>query len=177
MFPLYDRRLPLLLTILLFVIPLNIYVIGPWLACGVQWAFFKYQTYSMGDSLITIARELEFIFMGIYTGKTAFSVYLWVAGVAVLIVALLLLLVAFADKDKDHDPRFPGLLLVSGGFFFLASCIAQYGFFLDGPAGFAVPIGVPLVWVVGWWVYRGGGGGEMEMERISKSDDIGEKME
>ncbi len=162
MFSLHDRRIPLLLTLLLFVIPLNIYVIGQWLASGVQWAFFRYQTFSMGDSLITLSRELEYVSMEIYAGKTAFSVYLWVAGVAVLIAALLLLLAAFADQEKDNDPRFPGLLLVSGGFFFLASCIAQYGFLLNGPAGFAVPIGVPLVWVVGWWVYRGGWGEEEE---------------
>lgn len=175
MFPLKDRRFPLLLTLLLFVIPLNIYVIGEWLASGVQWAFFKYQTFSMGDSLITFSRDLEFISMGLYTGKTAFSVYLWTAGVAVLILALLLLMAAFAEEEKDHDPRFPGLLLASGGFFFLASCMSQYGFFLNGPAGFTIPIGVPLVWVVGWWVYRGGCG-EIGHE-VYKVDIQEEKME
>lgn len=177
MFSLHDRRLPLLLTTLLFLIPLNIFVIGEWIGSGVQWALFKYQTFFMGNSLITIGNDLEYVSMGAYTGKTAFSVYLWVAGVAVLIVALLLLLAAVADAEKDRDPRFPGLLIVSGGFFFLASCMSQYGFLLNGPAGFAIPFGIPLVWVVGWWVYRGGSGeeeGEMGDEDVSETDATGE---
>jgi len=36
----------------------------------------------------------------------------------------------------------------------LASLIQQYGPLLHGPAGIAIPVGLPLVFAVGWWVYR-----------------------
>ena len=184
-FSLYDLRFKLLLTTVLFLVPLHVYVIGDWLGQGLQWALLRFQQSAMGPCVITLARDLEYVSMGIYTGRSAFMVYLWLAGVLVLVAAMCLLLVMVAE-ERDLETRFSGLLIVSGGFFFLASCVAQYGPLLNGPAGISIPIGVPLVWAVGWVVYRdggiyrdkegrveeGAGGREGEMEKEQASEGM-----
>jgi hypothetical protein len=158
---LHDRRIPLLLTLLLFLIPLNIYVIGEWIGTGVQWALFRYQDSAYGTSLITLTRDLEYVISGIITGKSAISLSLWVAGAILLIVAFIALAALFAE-NMDEKMHIPGLLVIASGVLLLASCVTQYGPLLSGPAGFSVPIGIPLVWVVGWLIYmqRGGEGGD-----------------
>lgn len=44
------------------------------------------------------------------------------------------------------------LLTAGGAVAYLLSCIAQYGHGLHGPAGFAVPVGVPLILTVAGYV-------------------------
>ena len=45
-------RFALLSQILIFLIPLNIYMWGDWLIVNVQWALFRYQQSEYGNSLI-----------------------------------------------------------------------------------------------------------------------------
>lgn len=151
-----DRRIPLLLVLLLFFIPLNVYVIGEWMGTGLQWALLRYQETSYGTSLITIARDIEYITGGVLTGKTAVSIGLWVAGVA-LLAAALVTLAAMVAEEIEGKARTAGLVVIASGILMLASCIAQYGPLLSGPAGFAVPVGIPLVLAVGWLIYSGTG--------------------
>ncbi|MGV8130333.1 MAG: hypothetical protein ACP5NN_10630 [Methanolinea sp.] len=149
---LHDRRIPLILILLLFVIPLNIYVIGEWIGTGVQWALFRYQETSYGISLISLTRDFEYITYGVLTGKTAVSVALWGAGTILLIIAFLALAAMIAEEmnDKVH---IPGLLVIASGILLLASCMTQYGPFFSGPAGISIPIGIPLVLAIGWLIY------------------------
>jgi len=147
-----DRRIPLLLVLLLFLVPLNMYVIGEWIGTGVQWALFRYQDTVYGTSLITLMRDYEFIAYGVLTGKTAISILLWIGGAVLLIIAFIALAALIAEKT-DEKMHIPGLLVIASGILFLASCMVQYGPFLSGPAGFTVPIGIPLVWAVGWLIF------------------------
>lgn len=149
---LHDRRIPLILILLLFVIPLNLYVIGKWIGTGLQWALFRYQETSWGISLITLTRDFEYITGGVLTGKTAFSIALWGAGTILLIVAFLALAAMIAEEmnDKVH---LPGLLVIASGILYIASCMTQYGPFFSGPAGISIPLGIPLMLVVGWLIY------------------------
>jgi hypothetical protein len=134
------------------LVPLNVYLIGERLGAGIQWAFFRYQDSYMGSSIITISRDFEFVNIGIYSGKSALMVYLWGAGIVVLLLFLIILLVRW--KTVPFKPQWYGIGLVISGLFFLASSISQYGITLSGPAGFVVPFGVPIMIGVGgliWW--------------------------
>lgn len=149
---LHDRRVPLFLVLLLFIIPLNLYVIGEWMGTGVQWALFRYQETVFGTSLITLTKDFEYITTGILTGKTAVSIALWIAGTALLIIALLALAVMILE-EMDEKKHYPGIMVMGSGVLFLLSCMVQYGPFFSGPAGLSIPIGIPLMLVVGWLIY------------------------
>ncbi len=140
----------LLAYIAFLLIPLNVYLIGERLGAGVQWAFFRYQDCYMGNSIITLSRDFEYVDMGIYTGKSAFMVYLWGLGVAVLLFFLIILLGMWAiDSFK---PQYFGIGLVISGLLFFASSVSQYGVTLSGPAGFVVPFGALIMICVGLWI-------------------------
>ncbi len=147
-----DRRLLLVPVLLLFLVPLNIYVIGDWIGTGVQWALFRYQDTSYGTSLITLDRDIWYITSGLITGKSAISISLWVAGTVLLVISCIVLAVLIAEEIDEHI-QIPGLMVIVSGILLLLSCMTQYGPLLSGPAGFSVPIGIPLVWVVGWLIF------------------------
>jgi len=172
---LHDRRIPLIIILLLFVIPLNIYVIGEWIGTGVQWALFRYQETSYGISLITLTRDFEYITTGTLTGKTAVSIALWGAGTILLIIAFLALAAMIAEEmnDKVH---LPGLLVIASGILLLASCMTQYGPFFSGPAGISIPLGIPLMLVVGWLIYSKTIGWD-EKKYIPEDTTVGEYQE
>lgn len=149
---LHDRRVPLLFVLLLFAIPLNVYVIGEWIGTGVQWALFRYQETSYGASLITLTRDFEYIIYGVLTGKTAVSISLWITGVVLLILAFIAL-AAMILEEMDDKKHYPGIMVIGSGILLLLSCMVQYGPFLSGPAGLSIPIGIPLMFVIGWLIY------------------------
>jgi len=146
--------LPLICEILLLCIPLNIYVIGDNLAQGVQWALFRYQQSSMGNSLILIHRDFQYVTGGILKGASAYSTMIWVAGAFLLVAAVLVLAVAvFRDQSGLVFPA--GLLTVIGGLLFFAAMIVEYGPALANNHGSSVPVGVPVVVVTGLWLMYG----------------------
>ncbi len=147
-----DQRILPIVTFLLFLVPLNIYVIGDWIGTGVQWALFRYQDTSYGTSFITLFREIEYVTSGIIAGKSAVSISLWIAGAFLLVISCVVLAVMIAEEMNEHI-QVPGLMVIASGILILISCMAQYGPLLSGPAGFSVPIGIPLVWAVGWLIF------------------------
>ena len=143
-------RLPLICECLLFFVPLNIYGIGDNLATGVQWALFRYQQSYLGNSLITLQRDLSYVLEGILKGTSAYSILIWFLG-AILLVAALLLLAYAAVQNDARLVKPAGLLTVTGGILFLAAMLVQYGPALHGDHGFSLPIGVPLILITGGW--------------------------
>jgi hypothetical protein len=146
-----SRPLVLLLYIVFLLIPLNVYLIGERLGAGIQWAFFRYQDFSMGSSIISLSRDFEFVSMGIYTGKSALMVYLWGAGVVVLLLFLIILLVRWSMVP--FKPHLYGIGLIIAGILFLGSSVSQYGVTFSGPAGFVVPFGALIMIGVGGWIW------------------------
>lgn len=149
-----DRRIAPLLPLVLLLVPLNLYVIGNWLGTGVQWALFRYQETFYGPSLITIASDIGYVSSGQIAGKTAVSFVLWDAGAVILIASFIVLLLAVAEREGEWI-RYAGLAVASSGFLLVASCMVQYGPLFSGPAGIAVPIGIPLVFAVAWVLWTG----------------------
>ncbi|WP_440949836.1 hypothetical protein [Methanosphaerula subterraneus] len=134
------------------MIPSTIFVIGDWLGTGIQGPWFSYIVSYQGTSLISAYSNLGYVTSGILSLKSAISILLWEAGTVLLAAATCLLLYEHAKRSTRH--RVPGLLTILAGIAMLASLVQQYGPLLNGPAGFAIPVGLPLVFVVGWWVYR-----------------------
>ncbi|MDH7510300.1 MAG: hypothetical protein QHH04_04585 [Methanolinea sp.] len=150
----FDRRIAPLLPLILLVVPLNLYVIGDWLGSGVQWALFRYQETFYGPSLITVASDTGYVSSGLIAGRTAVSFILWDAGAVILVVSFLVILLAVAE-GKVQWIRYAGVAVAVSGVLLVASCIVQYGPLFAGPAGFSVPIGIPLVFAAAWILFAG----------------------
>ena len=73
-------KISLLLQCLVFLISINIYVIGDWLGMGVQWALFRDQQTYLGNSLILVTREITYVLNGTISGRSAISLILWAIG-------------------------------------------------------------------------------------------------
>lgn len=153
------QPLIVLLLALALVLPINIYIIGDAIGAGLQFPFLRYQQTYLGTSLITLVDDLNYVASGTIGGRSALSILLWVLGTALLVAAL----VYFVAKRQEGYETFrkPLALLVSGGAAaYLLSCVAQYGPTLHGPAGFAVPVGVPLILAVAWYIAKVGDDGD-----------------
>ncbi len=146
-------KVSLILQCLVFLVPLNIYVIGDWLGSGVQWALFRYQQTYMGTSLILVTRDATFVLTNIISGRSAVSLILWAAGVFLFIVALILVILANTGQDYSLIKK-ASVITIAGGIIITISILVQYGILLSSMAGFAIPVGVPIVLIIGWWMYQ-----------------------
>ena len=158
-----------------FLLPANIYVIGDGIGAGLRSPLFLYQDTTYGTSLIPVWREISYVTSGTIGGRSALSILLWVLGTTLLIAAI----VYFAVRREDDSETFrkPLALLVSGGAVaYLLSCVAQYGPTLHGPAGFAVPVGVPLILAVAGYIMKAEEDEELEDEE-EEGDYGGESEE
>jgi hypothetical protein len=146
-------RISLILQAAVFLIPMNIYVIGDWIGAGVQWVFFRYIQFQERGGILLLHHEIGLILSGILTGKSAFASILWAAGVILVVTATLLIVYGTARTD-------PGMIKMGafgdlgGAVFFLFSVILQYGISLNGPAGMTIPFGITVLFVIAYWQYR-----------------------
>ena len=146
-------RLPLIVQCFLFFIPVNIYVVGDWLAAGVQWIFLRYQQSYLGNSLIFFTRDLNYIEEGLFKGRSAVAAEAGVAATVFMVLAVILLLIAY-QKESGAGVKFAAIASMGGGCLYLVSDIIQYGVFFHGPAGFVIPVGVPIILICGRGMYR-----------------------
>jgi hypothetical protein len=146
-------KISFLLQCLVFLIPVNIYIIGNWLGTGVQWVLFRYQQTYLGNSLILITREISFVLSGTISGRTAISITLWVIGVILFIIATVLVILANIRKDSPLIKK-ASVFTITGGIIIVVSIFIQYGLLLNSQAGFAIPVGIPGIFLIGWWMYQ-----------------------
>jgi len=132
---------------------ISIYVIGDWLATGVQWGLFRYIQSYMGNSLIIFTKYITYIANGTLTGRSALAAGFDIAASACLILALCILLFVYLKRSAGYVKAAAIVTLAAGCLFLLADMVL-YGILFSGPAGFAIPIGVPVILVCGWWMYR-----------------------
>jgi len=66
------------------------------------------------------------------------------------------------------------LFIAAAGAASLLSCTAQYGPFFHGPAGWCVPVGLPLIFGIAWFVWQGEEEEEVEEdgEDETRSPDV-----
>jgi hypothetical protein len=147
-------NIPLILQCLTLIIPLNLYVIGDWLGSGIQWALFRYQDTYAGTSIIPFTSEVGYVLSGTITGRSALSMSAGAFGTCLLVVAFFLVLFSI-PSDPEKRMKTAGILTIVSGFSFLGSSFLQYGIFLNGPGGFVIPVGIPLLLIIGWIMYSG----------------------
>jgi hypothetical protein len=107
----------------------------------------------LGNSLILITREISFVLSGTISGRTAISITLWVIGVILFIIATVLVILANIRKDSPLIKK-ASVFTITGGIIIVVSIFIQYGLLLSSQAGYAIPVGIPGILLIGWWMYR-----------------------
>jgi hypothetical protein len=158
-------KISLLLQCLVFLIPINIYVIGDWLGTGIQWVLFRYQQTYLGNSLILVTKDITYVLNGTIGGRSAISFIAWGIGALLLIIATILVICANIEKDFTLIKK-ASILTITGGIIFTLSVLLQYGIMLFSQSGFAIPVGIPIILVIGWWMYQ------EQFEPPEKDDEI-----
>ena len=138
----------LILVFFCFVIPLHVYSIGGDQGIGIQASFYRYQVTANGPMMITLAQDISYVTSGIYSGRTALSIVLWVTGSFFLVVATLIHLIR-TDYVNQYYQKQSGFLLIGSGISYIGSCLAQFGPFLHGGAGISLPFGGFLLIMLG----------------------------
>jgi len=142
-------RLALLLCSIFFFFPFQVYLIGDGIGIGIQAAVFRYQITSYGNILIPITTDLMYIVNSVFSGKTGFSVIIWIIGTIILTCTVIYSLIHLQQSTLQlHKQILVGLTVTC--VVYLVSCIVQYGLLLHGPAGVSIPIGILilLLWII-----------------------------
>lgn len=126
---------------ILFLIPLNFFIISDGIGSGIQWLFFKYQTTFMGDSYIPITSSLNYVLSGTLTGKSALFEISPLVSLAVLFIAFVY---AMSNRTKIS-----GILTILSGIISLSASVMQYGITLQGAVGICIPFGSVILLVYG----------------------------
>jgi len=138
----------LLLQGLVFLIPLNVYMWGDWLILNAQWVLFRFQQSEYGDSLILGYKDPAYIAAGLTTGIFNIAAALfWTAGTFFLMAAFAVTVYALIH-DEGGFIRTASCLLFAGGVLFLLSALCRFN------GGFAIPVGVPVIFLLGWFMFR-----------------------
>jgi hypothetical protein len=134
-----------LLCVIFFILPLNLFIIGDYAGIGVQGAVYRFQSAAgYGTSFFPITRELSFVLNGTYVKRTALSIILWALGTVLLACTMAFSFIHVNDKTvKFYQQMTFGLLAACACY--MGSCIAQYGFLFNGPAGISLPIGIIII--------------------------------
>lgn len=146
-------KILIILQSLLFIIPLNIYIIGDWVGSGIQTLFFRYNQTTVGHSLIFLPREISFVLNGTLNGKSAIASAIWCGAVLLICIATMIIVHAYL-RDKSGYLRFSVGLNLAAALLMIIAIGIQYGMTFHGPAGIAIPIGIPVILGVTFWQYR-----------------------
>ena len=113
-------------------------------------AIFRFQITYLGDSLIFIWQDLNYIISGLIKGRSALSGFFWVVGLCFLLSSF----ISFVNlTGLKKFKKYIGISIILSAILFLISIIVQYGLLFSGPAGIAIPIGVPVLFAIGVWIY------------------------
>ncbi|NYT04776.1 MAG: hypothetical protein GKC04_00165 [Methanomicrobiales archaeon] len=138
-------RLHRLWALLFFLLPVNVYSIGGGLGAGVQFPLFRVQETVLGTSTITIVQDVLYVVNGIVAGRTAVSVMLWMGALVFYAAATVLLFRRCPACLLRFTWCRPGRVLAAGTLLLLGSTMMQYGPTFASAGGYAVPVGLPLL--------------------------------
>lgn len=142
-------KILLIFQCLIFLIPLNIYMWGDWLLVNVQWALFRYQQSPYGNSLILGYKDILYIYFGQNTGVyNIAAASLWTIGSIILLTGLCITVFAY-KKERSSLIKTASYFTICGGIFLGLSALCRFY------SGFAIPVGVPIILIIGWWMYQG----------------------
>jgi hypothetical protein len=157
-----NDRMPALALPLLLCLPVNVYAFGDLICAGVRFPLFRVQYSPLGWSFITIAREFEYVAGGVVGGKAVYFTVIW--GIAVLfMLGSIGCALSFYRTGRAQQKRTAGICLAISAACMLVATMVYYGPSFSGPTGFAVPVGLPLLFAAAWLLYvqkEEGGGDE-----------------
>jgi hypothetical protein len=122
---------------------------GNWTLVNAQWALFRYQEApGMGTSFILGYKDILYIYLGQNTGlyNIAAAVF-WTIGAAILLIGLIITIIAYFEEEP-YKIKTASYFTLGGGIFLGLSAICRFN------AGFAIPVGVPIILIIGWWMYQ-----------------------
>jgi hypothetical protein len=121
---------------------------GDWVLVNVQWAFFRFQQSELGNSLIPGNKDILYIYFGQNTGIFNIAAAgLWTTGTIILFLGLLITIYAYIE-EKSSMLKKVSFFTIAGGIILGLSAACRF------QGGFAIPIGVPIILVIGWWIYH-----------------------
>ncbi|MDO8871234.1 MAG: hypothetical protein Q7V05_00675 [Methanoregula sp.] len=121
---------------------------GDWLLVNVQWAFFRFQQSELGNSLIPGNKDILYIYFGQNTGIfNIAAAYLWTIGTIILFSGLIITIYAYIE-EKSSMLKKASFFTIGGGIILGLSAACRF------QGGFAIPVGVPVILITGWWIYH-----------------------
>lgn len=151
----FPKKIALFLIILVYFIPVQIFRIGTSIGYGIQWPLFRYQDTVIGVSFISVLNDIGYLLTGTITGRSGISSILFLLSTIILLVSTIALIHAYMSGQQVKFRQY-SLFLSLSAILYLISIMVQYGFLLSGTAGISIPIGVPLMFFIGWWLHRYG---------------------
>jgi hypothetical protein len=140
-----------IISILLLIVPVYFFIIGDFYGSGFQTPLFRYQEVFLGSFLVLISNDVYNVLTGFFQGLMVPAVILWGLGTFFLIVNIVVL---FAGTSQiKRIIRRSGIFIIVSGIFFLLSIIVHYGPLFHNTFGIAIPIGLPLIFLIGIWMY------------------------
>lgn len=119
---------------------------GNWMLVNIQWALFRYQQSQYGNSLILGHRDVLYIYFGYNTGLyNIAAASFWTIGSVILLIGLCITIFAYIKK-KFPLIRTASYFTIVGGIILGLSALCRF------QAGFAIPIGIPIILIIGWWI-------------------------
>jgi 4-amino-4-deoxy-L-arabinose transferase-like glycosyltransferase len=89
-----------------------------------------------------------YILQGLSTGLyTIAAAVLWTIGTLILLAGLIITIVAYT-REESEKLRTASYFTLAGGIFLGLSALCRFN------GGFAIPIGVPIILIIGWWMYK-----------------------
>ncbi len=141
-----------IISLFILLVPVYFFTIGDFYGSGFQAPFFRYQEVFFGSFVVFISNDVNNVMNGFFKGAMIPVVILWFLGFLFLVVNSVLL---FVDKTEfNRIIRRSGILMIISGLFFLFSIIVHYGPLFHNSSGIAIPLGLPLIFLIGIWMYR-----------------------
>ena len=141
-----------IISLFLMLVPVYFFTIGDSYGSGFQTCFFRYQEIFLGSFLVLISNDMNNVITGFFKGAMIPTVILWCLGSFFLLVNIVLLFVGTAKNSRIT--RRSGILIIISGIFYLVSLIVHYGPLFHNSIGIAIPLGLPLLFLIGIWMFR-----------------------
>jgi hypothetical protein len=151
----FQKQIALFLIILVYFIPVQIFRIGTSLGYGIQWPLFRYQDTIIGVSCVSLLNDIGYLLTGTITGRSGISSILFLSSSMILLVSTIALIHSYITGQIIKFRKY-SLFLSLSAILYLISIMIQYGLLLSGIAGISIPIGVPLMFFIGWWLHTYG---------------------
>jgi hypothetical protein len=145
-------RTSLILQCLIFLIPLNIYMWGDYILVNLQWALFLYMYLGLNTGLFNIA-----------------AASLWAIGTVILFIGLIITIYAHIEEQSLLLKR-ASLLTIGGGITVGLSALCRFN------GGFAIPVGIPVILLIGWWIYQENSEDEVDEDDAMEPGDVSAEL-